>query len=381
MCDKYIYSAHISLITCALSLIKRKKPLKVCEDTEPELAKDNVSIESKQKKAHIWYQDLLRYIRENVDIIKSIDSLSPEHTSHIESLEIDQGKNVNPKAEWEKYLMKSKLQEEVLLKKDAEIFEVFSKGTKFMKSINFPTVIIKLPTGKLFKSMVYYAILEPETEEYCKIPCVVFSNPYGQKKTRFAEMLPLCFVKSSNNVCFTPMLRKKRYRHEFRKGCSFKVKLLIPGRSFDRSGEHSWNKYDVRSKDMRNLVKGFLEWDIRKLSLLMTKTVIPLKLKTKSHSGLRKEKASRKRKLRTSGNMNTHGKIPDEIAGRKFQTFYMNREPINSRGGSPISARFSNLSHCCTNMSSTWDIGSTFGWNSDNNLNELYDCRRISEIT
>jgi len=99
MCDKYIYSAHISLITCALSLIKRKKPLKVCEDTEPELAKDNVSIESKQKKAHIWYQDLLRYIRENVDIIKSIDSLSPEHTSHIESLEIDQGKNVNPKAE------------------------------------------------------------------------------------------------------------------------------------------------------------------------------------------------------------------------------------------------------------------------------------------
>jgi len=51
-------------------------------------------------------------------------------------------------------------QQEFKLKKGENVFQVISKGTKLMKSLNFPTVIVKSLTGNLDKSMVYIVILE-----------------------------------------------------------------------------------------------------------------------------------------------------------------------------------------------------------------------------
>jgi len=400
------YCAGIALYNCALSLIKRKKPLSVDKDPEPELLEDRISGKSKQEAVQtlkimggssckteststsISYEDLLRYMRPNADIIRSIVSLNPRETSHFEDPKIDKSKKFHSKAEREMPLIKSKFQEEALLNKDVEAFEVFSKGTKFMKSINFSTVIIKLPAQTLYKSMVYYVIIEPRqqlladgaTEECVQIPGVLFSNPYGQKWTRFAELLPLCLFKSSNSVFFTPMLRKKRYRHIFRRGCSFKVKSLVPGRAFRRSGEHSWNKYDLRSKEMRNMLRGFIEQDIRQLSLLMTKTIIPLKPKTKRLSGLLKDEASGKRKLRTSEDVNTDKReIPNEIVSHKFQIFRRNYEPVKGNRQSPISTEYSNDA-LPTYIKSTWDIESTFELDSDGSVDELSKYRCVSGI-
>jgi len=169
------YCAGRAVYNCALSLIKRKKPLSVDKDPEPELLEDRISGKSKQEAVQtqtlklmggssckneststsISYEDLLRYMRPNTDIIRSIVSLNPRETSHFEGPKIDKSKKFHSKAEREMPLIKSKFQEEALLNKDVEAFEVFSKGTKFMKSINFSTVIIKLQAQTLYKSMVY----------------------------------------------------------------------------------------------------------------------------------------------------------------------------------------------------------------------------------
>jgi len=396
------YCAHLFPVNRALSLIKLKEPLSVTEDPESQLLENLISKKSKQQKAQtlelmgrsgcksestsrsIFHEHLPRQRLSNADNIRSIHFLKQGHTK---VQDIHKNKSFHSRPEWEVRLMKSKIQEVALLNKDAETFEVFSKGTKFMKSINFPTVIIKLPSRTLCKSTVYYVILEPRqksptgsvNEKYYKIPGVLFSNPDGQKLTRFAELLPLCFYKRSNSVCFTPMLGKKRCRHVFRRGCSFKVKWLIPDRAFSRSREHSWNKYDLRSKEMRNMLTRFIEYDIRQLSLLMTKTVIQLKLKTKHHSGLRKGSSSGRIKLHTSENVNTEKKeTPHEIASRKFQTFCRSYEPVNGGRGSLISAGYSNVSP--SNTSSSWDIRTTFKWHSNNNLDGSSKYRCISRI-
>jgi len=120
------------------------------------------------------------------------------------------------------------------------IFEVLGKGTKLMKLINYPTVIVKLQTGNLQKSTLYYAILEIETEEYKHtVPALMFSNPYAHRKTKRAELLPLSFVKSSKStICLEPMMARKRYRCVFRKGLSLKIILLTHVGAFDGRREN-----------------------------------------------------------------------------------------------------------------------------------------------
>jgi len=105
-----------------------------------------------------------------------------------------------------------KLHRQFLLGNCNNIFEVLGKGTKLMKSMNYPTVIVKLQKGNLKKSTLYYAILKIETEEYDhRVPAIIFSNPYAHRKTKFAELLPLSFVKSSKStICLAPMMVRKR---------------------------------------------------------------------------------------------------------------------------------------------------------------------------
>jgi len=124
---------------------------------------------------------------------------------------------------------------------------------------------------------------------------------------------------------------------------------------------------------MRNMLRGYIEHDIRQLSLLITKTIIPLKLKTKRLSRLPKDEASGKRKLSTSEDVNTDKReIPNEIVSHKFQTFSRSYEPVkgnNSNDALP------------TYIKSSWDIETTFELDSDGNVDELSKYRCVSGIT
>jgi len=169
--------------------------------------------------------------------------------------------------------------------------EVAGRGTKFMKSINFPTVIVKLRKGNLKKSTMYYVILEIETEEYKHkvVPAIMFSNPHCHGKTKLAELLPLSFKKCSNCIIRpTPMMARKRYRNIIRKGLSYKVISLIPGRGFHGLREHSWNKYDIRETCLRNVFRRLLEKDINQMLLLLAKEIFPFKRTIAPHNCMQK---------------------------------------------------------------------------------------------
>jgi len=195
------------------------------------------------------------------------------------SLEGGKGNNLPDKAENKIRLGKRKFRLNFISNKQIDIFEVVAKGTRFMKSLNLPTVIVKLRKVNLKKSMIYYVIVEPSTEE-CRwqIPCVMFSNPYAHTATRFSELLPLNFFKCPNSVNLSPMLVRKRYRRIFRRGSTFNIQWFQAGRAFDCSGGKSWKMFDVRKEQIRKLLQGFVEEDISKISLLLTKMINPPKL-------------------------------------------------------------------------------------------------------
>jgi len=174
-----------------------------------------------------------------------------------------------------------------ILNKQLDAFEVVAKGTRLMKSLKFPTVIVKLLKGSLKKSMMYYLIVEPENDKYrWQIPCVMFSNPNAYRETRFAELLPLYFFKCSNSVALSPMLLRKRYKRIFRRGCSFNVQWLEAGRSFDYSGGKLWRMYDLRNLHIRDLIRGFIEQDINSISLILIKMMKTQNLSSKRSDGV-----------------------------------------------------------------------------------------------
>jgi len=146
-----------------------------------------------------------------------------------------------------------------------------------MKSIHYPTVIVKLHTGNLKKSTLYYAILEIETEEYKhRVPALMFSNPFAHRKTKLAELLPLSFVKCSKSRIFlAPMMARKRYRNVIRRGFSFKIISLIPGGDLDGPRDSSWNRYDIRITALRNHIRKMLEKDINQMAFLLQKVILP----------------------------------------------------------------------------------------------------------
>jgi len=212
-------------------------------------------------------------------MVLSTDSVSAADAGHFESEKIEKSL-----ISWDK------IWQEVLVKEDMDLFEVVNKGTKFMNSINLPTVIVKFLKRNLNKSIVYYVIVESVTEgNSWKVPALMFSNPYAHEKTRYAELLPLCFAKCSKSVCLKPMLQRKRYRRVFRRGLFFKVKALQHGRAFDCYRERSWNMYDIRYKEMQNVLREFISRDISQLSLHLTNNVtMPLTSITETCEGFRK---------------------------------------------------------------------------------------------
>merc|ERR1719285_922397 len=133
-------------------------------------------------------------------------------------------KKISSKYEKKMYNMRSKPQPEFEQKKGDDVFQVTGKGTKLMKSLNLPTLIVKCLTGKLDKGRVYFVVMEVGPELKSEFPALMFSSPYAHKKTRYAELLPFGLVEGSKSVCLTPLLERKRCRRVFHRGFSFNIK-------------------------------------------------------------------------------------------------------------------------------------------------------------
>jgi len=191
------------------------------------------------------------------------------------------------------------------LKRPNDVLEIIGKGTKCMKSMNFPTVIVKLLVSKLDKGRVYYAILELDNDELTgEISALMFSHPCAHKNTSFAEILPMGVVKNSKSIFVTPILQRKRYRRMFSKSSSFKIKTLIAGRETASSGGYLWNRYDLTQKSMQELIREVIELDIRRMSLHLMNRILPLKHRTKKSKHLRSIKASAQRVQQSGANLN-----------------------------------------------------------------------------
>jgi len=190
-------------------------------------------------------------------------------------------------------------------KKPMEELEVIGKGTKLMKSMNFPTVIVKLGDGDLGKARVYYVTLELDEGELMReIPAVMFSNPYVHKKTSVAELLPMALMRNSKAVFLTPILQRNRYRCFFRRGCTLKIKSLVVGREIYGSGECLWKRYDLTQRVIQDRIRKFVEMDIGQLSLRWLNTILPLKHRTNYNKRLRSIKNSSHRVRQSSGIFN-----------------------------------------------------------------------------
>jgi len=179
-----------------LSGIKRSESLETYRGQRSNLLRDYISVTSEEDK--IQGSEVMC----NNDGSRSISYehfISQQKSWYCSLGDINQwdagkiGKDkLSTEGEKKVFLAESNLRQEVILKKQGHVFEVLAKGTRFMKSIDFPTVIVKLREGHLRKSTIYPFIIQPESEEYAMaIPCLVFSCPYGHTKTQFAELLPL----------------------------------------------------------------------------------------------------------------------------------------------------------------------------------------------
>jgi len=190
---------------------------------------------------------------------------------------------------------KSEIVSKALGKNDVVALEVVRDGTKLMKTIKMPTVIVKFRNRDLQKSKIYYATLWVDTAEYLgEFPAILFSSRYHSERTEYCELLPLIFGKSKqipDRYSLKPMLRSKGWKRIFNKGCSFKVTALKGGRLVDWLNECPWNIYDVRIKELRSLLRSFIHRDIREMPTEIIETLVPSKeLKRKYKCYKEKEK-------------------------------------------------------------------------------------------
>jgi len=227
------------------------------------------------------------------------------------------------------YLKKSFKLDGNELKKIEDVFEVVGKGTTLMNIMNFPTVIVKHITGSFEKSRVYHVILQVRTEAFTgSIPALLFSSPYAHRRTRFGELLPLGFMKNTNSVYLTPLLLRKRFKRVFRKGCSLKIKVFVPGRVLDDLG-YSWNRYDLSRPAMQNLLKEFIELDIRRMFSFIFHKFLPAKHRIRNSKLMQRNKTSLQRKLHQKWVVNLEDeKTPPESFDRTNPQFRINSKRL-----------------------------------------------------
>lgn len=172
--------------------------------------------------------------------------------------------------------------------------EVLGNGTRLMRSINFPTVIIQMRNKKLNKSMVYYVILKSTAGRYIgDIAGLLFANPFGSKDDQRAELLPLHTVstrKRSGTFKIAPLLLLAHSRCLFEEGCIFEVKALECGR---RSNENFrlWKDYDHENIEIHDRLCRLMCLDISRIPKNMLKLMTPLRF-----AQIRVEKRRRRRR-------------------------------------------------------------------------------------
>lgn len=191
-------------------------------------------------------------------------------------------------------ITRSKIVSKALRQNDAVAVEVVSDGTKLMKTIKMPTVIVKFPNGVLQNSKVYYAKLWVDTAEYLgEIPAILFSSRHHFESTEYCELLPLIFGKSKqipDRYSLKPMLRTKDWKRIFNKGCLFKVTALKNGRLVNWSDECPWNIYDIRVRELRSLLRSFISRDIREMPKEIIETLVSSNEITRKYKCYREKK-------------------------------------------------------------------------------------------
>lgn len=156
---------------------------------------------------------------------------------------------------------------------------VVGEGTKLMRDINFPTVIIQMSKIKLHSSVVYYAILEPTCGRFTgNIPCLLFGNPCRDKEDiQTAELLPLRILptgRCSRTVSLAPMLLQERYKLGFQERCMFKIKAIECGRRLDWK-QRRWSGYNMENWEIHNLLKRLISLDVSQMPKHMLKQLTP----------------------------------------------------------------------------------------------------------
>jgi len=170
-----------------------------------------------------------------------------------------------------KYLKKRDLSmnfKESSSSKEVKKVEVVGEGTRLMKKVKLPTVLVRVSNGDLEKSRLYYVLLESEEEGLPtkRIPAIMLSDTSAPWRTHFAELFPLSVISDGKKVLsIRPLLYRTRYMQLFTKGCSFKVLAIETGRSVESSRSLPWNQWKLKTPAMRNLITETLYKDIRQM--------------------------------------------------------------------------------------------------------------------
>jgi len=151
----------------------------------------------------------------------------------------------------------------------ADKIEVIGEGTKLMKSLKLPTVLIKVCNRELAKSTVHYVLLEDESGNFPiqKIAGVMLTDPSTAAcRTQFAELLPLRVeADGRGGYSIKPLLYRELYKQLFINGCSLKVLALKGGRCTEDSETLPWNQWKPSFPAMRSIITEILHKDIREM--------------------------------------------------------------------------------------------------------------------
>jgi len=153
-------------------------------------------------------------------------------------------------------------------KGEVQNIEVIGEGTKFMRSLKLPTVIVRVSKGDLAKSTVYYVLLESHSEGLPTrtIPAIMLSDPKSRWRTQFAELFPLSVdVNGKGEHCITPLQYRTHCKQLFQKGCTFKVLALESGRYAESSESLPWNRWKLNLPALRNMITQILYQDIKQM--------------------------------------------------------------------------------------------------------------------
>jgi len=173
--------------------------------------------------------------------------------------------------------------------------EVISRGSRLMREIEFPTVIIQMKKKYLYNSMVYYVVLNSVAGRYSgDIAGLLYARPCSSEKVQRAELLPLHMVRSEKRggkLKMAPMLLRKQYRCLFKQGSFFRVITMEFGRR-SASKKRLWKNYNLKNLETHDLLRRLLHLDISLIPNHLLKQMTPLRLDKKHPDTRRRRRKS-----------------------------------------------------------------------------------------